>query len=723
MWITYSVGRSARDNRPQLAQAASFDEYKLAIKALKKTINVSPNDSTEAMREKKARLNYIWGALINKTKGRSAANAGNRHVLWLDMDGCSLDAWNTLKGVLSMYRCFCYTTASHEHPTANNEQRWRIGIELDSSVTAQMYAELGPRVEQEIMDCYELLGDEPIKWDRSVYEPSHMVFAPHEGAQFLEFDGAVINVGTVLASDLVLHSNVADISDFDVASDDDLSRLVDLDNIDSHTFDDIRSALWHPQVLNDAKPAMGKHNAWAAMGCRLAWFIDTDYESQARDLWLEWSAAGGGSSDDVSEAARRWDEGKLKADRTGFQSIFSYAQKLGWVNPGTERLKSENSVDLPVSSPYLGGYGEPGRFIIEGLVPVGVTSIYGASATYKSYTALSMALRVALKTHRWAGRNIKGGAVLYIAAEGGNSITPRTGAWSEKHNNGQQIKNFYTLPRAVDLAEPKMVNALLKEIKRIEHVTGEPMRMVVIDTLSQSMTSGDENSAGDMAKFIAGATRIASELSAAVIFIHHAGKDGSKGMRGSSAAFANVDAVIKVERIGESVNLINEKQRTGPTQPTKSYNVPAVPLPEYVIELNERLDNDYTSTDGETYEPVRLTTERVFEDVPMAEIITAFDDESKSTKRDTHESWVWEQLDNAGGRIERAELRTKWKEELSLELNILRSVISRMKRAQNIIETETGTICDASLVFENGKNCQEDEQVKNCKNGEVIKNV
>lgn len=77
MRITYSVGRSARDNRPQLAQAPSFDEYKLAIKALKKTINVSPSDSTEVMREKKARLNYIWGALINKTKGRSAANAGN----------------------------------------------------------------------------------------------------------------------------------------------------------------------------------------------------------------------------------------------------------------------------------------------------------------------------------------------------------------------------------------------------------------------------------------------------------------------------------------------------------------------------------------------------------------------------------------------------------------------------------------------------------------------
>ncbi|MDD9339585.1 MAG: VapE family protein [Providencia heimbachae] len=332
MRITYSVGRSARDNRPQIAYALSFDDYKLAIKALKKTINVLPSDTTEAMREKKARLNYIWGALINKTKGRSAANAGNRHVLWLDMDGCSLDAWNTLKGILSMYSCICYTTASHEHKTVNNAQRWRIGIELDNRVTAQMYAELGPRVEQEIMDCYELLGDGAIKWDRSVYEPSHMVFAPHEDAQFLEFNGAVINISTILASDLVLHSNVADISDFDVVSDDDLSRLVDLDNIDSHTFNDIRSALWHPHVLRLAE----NYPTWVDMGNRLAWFKETDYEDKAKALWIEWSAKA--EKGDEEAAINKWSQ--LCADRTGYQAIFTLAQKEGWVNPGTERLKT-----------------------------------------------------------------------------------------------------------------------------------------------------------------------------------------------------------------------------------------------------------------------------------------------------------------------------------------------------------------------------------------------
>ncbi|HGJ5876190.1 MAG TPA: AAA family ATPase [Arsenophonus sp.] len=303
------------------------------------------------------------------------------------------------------------------------------------------------------------------------------------------------------------------------------------------------------------------------------------------------SVKDGGSEDDVNNAVKRWDDGMLKADRTSYQAIFALAQKRGWVNPSAERLKTVSDIELPVSQPCVGGYGTPGEFIIEGLIPVGVTAIYEASSTFKSYTALSISLRIALMKHRCTGRNIKGGSVLYIATEGEISIAPRVGVWADKYNNSKPIKNFYTLPRAVDLAEPKAVNGVLKEIKRIEEVTKQPICMVVVDTLSQSMNSGDENSAGDMAKFLVGTTKVASEIEAAVGFIHNTGKDSNKGMRGSSAAFANVDSVIKVKRVGESVNLINEKQNTGLTQPTKSYHVPIVALPDYIIKQNENVNN------------------------------------------------------------------------------------------------------------------------------------
>jgi len=698
MQIRYSVGRSVNDKCPSPAVAGSFAEYHQAIKKLTKPINISPSDPKAIFDKKKKALNYIWGAMKNVKKGRNALNAGNRSVLWLDMDGCTSAAWEMLSGILGFYQCFAYTTASHEHPVAQGEQRWRIGFLLSREVTALEYKALGPRIEQELMDCFELLSDLAIKWDRLVYEPSHMVFAPHEGAKYESFEGTVIDVDTLLASD---NTPVIEQVDLSTPDNDDLTRLVDLQNINDQTFEDLRSALWYPKILNQAE----NYPSWVDMGNRLAWFKGTTFEDEAKKMWLAWSSAA--DKGNLSAAEAKWPE--LRAERTGYQAIFSLAQKAGWVNPGAARLKTAvaSEIELPVSQPHLGGYGTPGKFIVEGLIPVGVTAIYGASSTFKSYTALSISLRIALMKQRWSGRNIKGGSVLYIAAEGGSSIAPRVGAWADKYNNGKPIKNFYTLPRAVDLAEPKVVNGVLKEIKRIEQVTGEPVRMVVVDTLSQSMNSGDENSAGDMAKFLAGATKVASE--AAVVFIHHTGKDSNKGMRGSSAAFANVDSVIKVERVGESVNLINEKQRTGPTQPTKSYHVPTVALPDYVIEQTENVNNDYTSTEGEIYEPVRLTTERVFEDVPFAEIITAFDDESKPTKRDTHETWVWEQLDSAGGRIERAVLRERWKD-LGMESNILRTVISRMKKSQGVSESSDGIIHDSILALEREDNVQKDER-------------
>ncbi|OKP02591.1 AAA family ATPase [Xenorhabdus eapokensis] len=650
--IHYSVGYGAKDNRPVAEVAESFVEYQKAIWALRKTVGIKPSDPISTVRKKKALLNYIWGAMLDSLKGRNALNAGQRRVLWLDMDGCTLSAWNNIATVLKLYQSFAYTTASHEHPTANNEQRWRIGFLLSRDVSATEYQLLGPQIEREIMDCYELLDDKPVKWDRSVYEPSHMVFAPDENAISRNFNGTVVDVDLMLAPNTPasLDSEAFEPSELVEADNcEDLDRVVELHKVNQHTFEHLRSALWSVNILPQAE----SYSSWVAMGNRLSFFKDSEFEDEAKQLWHDWSATSDKYDYEVTE--KKWQE-HLTADRTGYAAIFKQAQDRGWVNPGV----IVDDVELPISQPHMGGYGKPGRFIVEGLIPEGVTAVYGQSSAFKSYLALSIALRIAEMMHRWAGRNLKGGAVLYIAAEGGSSIYPRVGAWSDRFNGGRPVKNFYILPRAVDLADPKMVNALLNEIKRIINASGHPVRMVVIDTLSQSMTSGDENSAGDMARFMAGATRVSTGSGAAVVVVHHSGKDGSKGMRGSSAAFANVDAVIRVDRIENSVNLVNEKQRTGPTQPTASYNVPIVDLPDYVIAENEAFDNEYTSTEGEIYAPVRLTTERVFEDIPMAEIISAFDDESASKGLTGNNAIIVSLVENAGGRIARAELRKQW---------------------------------------------------------------
>ncbi|EDZ9143285.1 AAA family ATPase [Salmonella enterica] len=700
MEIRYSTGQHTRDDRPVPAVCESFSRFSYTLEDLRRAIGITLDDTRAQMRAKKMGLPYIWHSMKDVAGGRNALNAGDRDALFLDMDGCDAAAWQALRKVLAFFSCFTWSTPSHLHPTVNCEQRWRICMELDRTVTPEEYKRLGPAVESWLMDCISLLDDYAVKWDHSVYNPDHMVYGPDENAVFERFNGSPVSVDILLARSPEITAPEKTHS----IDHDDLSRIVDLNGISSQTFDDLREVMWHPAVLADAEPGCGKYPCWAAMGNRLAWFKDTEWEDAARQLWIDWSIAGGG---DGTSAEHKWDSDQLTAERTGYQAIFARARKLGVANPATDRPHgSVASVDdfdelppetpeLPKSWPHRGGYGKAGKFVIEGFLPIGVIMVYGISSHFKSYFIISLLCRVATKTHRWAGRNIRGGAVLYIAAEGGSSVMPRVGAWADKYNDGKPVELFYTYAHPVDLSVKANVDGLIKEIKRIEMHTGEPLRIVAVDTLSQSMMQGDENSASDIAKFMAGATRIVNETGAAVIPVHHSGKDSSKGMRGSSAAFANADAVFRVERIGDAVNIINEKQRTGPVQPTRGYMVPTVPLPDDVIAANEAYDDEYTSTEGEVYDPVRLTTERVFEDVPVAEITPLLmDSPEKDAKGSADEAWIWDKLEISGGGIKRAELREMWKEETDKSGGQFRTVLGRMKEKAYIVEHD-GMILDA----------------------------
>lgn len=703
MEIRYSTGQHTRDDRPVPAVCESFSRFSYTLEDLRRAIGITLDDTRAQMRAKKMGLPYIWHSMKDVAGGRNALNAGDRDALFLDMDGCDAAAWQALRKVLAFFSCFTWSTPSHLHPTVNCEQRWRICMELDRTVTPEEYKRLGPAVESWLMDCISLLDDYAVKWDHSVYNPDHMVYGPDENAVFERFNGSPVSVDILLARSPEITAPEKTHS----IDHDDLSRIVDLNGISSQTFDDLREVMWHPAVLADAEPGCGKYPCWAAMGNRLAWFKDTEWEDVARQLWIDWSIAGGG---DGTSAEHKWDSDQLTAERTGYQAIFARARKLGVANPATDRPHgSVASVDdfedlppetpeLPKSWPHRGGYGKAGKFVIEGFLPIGVIMVYGISSHFKSYFIISLLCRVATKTHRWTGRNIRGGAVLYIAAEGGSSVMPRVGAWADKYNDGKPVELFYTYAHPVDLSVKANVDGLIKEIKRIEMHTGEPLRIVAVDTLSQSMMQGDENSASDIAKFMAGATRIVNETGAAVIPVHHSGKDSSKGMRGSSAAFANADAVFRVERIGDAVNIINEKQRTGPVQPTRGYMVPTVPLPDDVIAANEAYDDEYTSTEGEVYDPVRLTTERVFEDVPMAEITPLLmDSPEKDAKGSADEAWIWDKLEISGGGIKRAELREMWKEETDKSGGQFRTVLGRMKEKAYIVEHD-GMILDAMCV-------------------------
>ncbi len=58
---------------------------------------------------------------------------------------------------------------------------------------------------------------------------------------------------------------------------------------------------------------------------------------------------------------------------------------------------------------------------------------------------------------------------------------------------------------------------------------------------------------------VAGCDRMVSEVEAAVLLVHHAGKDTSAGLRGSTAVLGAMDAVLSVRRDGDRAEFTVEK--------------------------------------------------------------------------------------------------------------------------------------------------------------------
>lgn len=200
-------------------------------------------------------------------------------------------------------------------------------------------------------------------------------------------------------------------------------------------------------------------------------------------------------------------------------------------------------------------------WILDDLLPGnGMAFIYGPPGSYKSFIAVDMAMSVATG-NGWHGYECEmPGAVLYIAAEGSRGVLERQVAW-KNHYEVAEAK-IVTLPVPVMFDEVLMVQAFTECAQRAALQLGEPIRMVVIDTMARSF-GGDENSAQEVGQFINACGRFAADVGdCLVLVVAHTGKEISRGMRGSSALDGAADCHFMVTKPNEGQALVrNTKQK------------------------------------------------------------------------------------------------------------------------------------------------------------------
>lgn len=172
--------------------------------------------------------------------------------------------------------------------------------------------------------------------------------------------------------------------------------------------------------------------------------------------------------------------------------------------------------------------------------------VYGESNSGKSFWTLDLALHIAAG-RAWNGRRVTQGGVLYVAMEGATGFRNRVAAWRDHTGTHNDKVLFAAIPAALNLREEADAKELIATAKDAAEHWGQPVKLIVIDTVSRALAGGDENSPVDMGALVRMVDLIRKETGACVVLIHHSGKDGAKGARGHSLLRAAVDTEIEIK--------------------------------------------------------------------------------------------------------------------------------------------------------------------------------
>lgn len=185
----------------------------------------------------------------------------------------------------------------------------------------------------------------------------------------------------------------------------------------------------------------------------------------------------------------------------------------------------------------------PGDYLLDQEIPAdGITVLYGPSGSGKTFVALDYTLKIA-----------QIGPVMVVPAEDSAGWALRRRAWRGFHQNTNGT--VYTWPEEVNLMNPAGdVDTFIDQVRDLG------LRFVVFDTLHQSMVGADENSSRDMGIVIQSCKRIQRETGAAVMLVHHTGKNGSSE-RGSSALRGAAHTMIELSNEDGLIRLRCEKAK------------------------------------------------------------------------------------------------------------------------------------------------------------------
>ena len=195
--------------------------------------------------------------------------------------------------------------------------------------------------------------------------------------------------------------------------------------------------------------------------------------------------------------------------------------------------------------------------IVDGLFFRGsIGAVYGASHSGKTLYTVALCDCIS-RGVPFGDLAVRPSPVLYLNAESKGDMVKRTVATIQQ-SGLEKNDNFRIIHSAFDVRQAKNRALLIHSLPKL---FGEGHRppVFVFDTLAQHFAGAegepiDENSARDVGQFIYGLRHLAESTGGCVIVVAHPGKDGDKGIRGSSALRAALDTELRIRSIRPEEN-------------------------------------------------------------------------------------------------------------------------------------------------------------------------
>lgn len=225
---------------------------------------------------------------------------------------------------------------------------------------------------------------------------------------------------------------------------------------------------------------------------------------------------------------------------------------------------------------------EPRDETIQGLIASGdVVALVGLPGSGK--TALAIYLAGCVTSGQvFFGRLVRSGPVIYFGAEAPDSVVTRSQLVKGKISPEKRLPYYVVkeAPLLGDQAHTSLAEArIIATIQAKATDEGEPVRAVILDTLSTCLGTGDENGEG-MVTLVNAARRIATQTLVAVIIIHHPSKADAAGLRGHGSLQGACDLIVSgsVDEASKVCTATVVKSRHGESGLQLSYKLEKVEI-------------------------------------------------------------------------------------------------------------------------------------------------